>query len=155
MPETVLTNDADAMRLALAEARAAAAAGEVPVGAVVVKDGRVIATGRNAPVGTHDPSAHAEIVALRAAAAALGNYRLDGCTLVVTLEPCPMCAGAIAMSGIDEVFFGAYDPRCGCAGSLYNLPEDAAFGRVIPCSGGLLEAECQGMLDAFFDSRRG
>ena len=81
MPEAVLTNDADAMRLALAEARAAAAAGEVPVGAVVVKDGRVIATGRNAPVGTHDPSAHAEIVALRAAAAALGNYRLDGCTL--------------------------------------------------------------------------
>ena len=95
------------------------------------------------------------MLALRRAAAALGRRRLKGCTLVVTLEPCPMCAGAIAMSGIDEVLFGAYDSRCGCAGSLYNLPEDAAFGHVIPCSGGLLEAECQGMLDAFFDSRRG
>ena len=104
---------------------------------------------------TGDPTAHAEVLALRRAAAALGRRRLKGCTLVVTLEPCPMCAGAITMSGIDEVLFGAYDPRCGCAGSLYNLPEDAAFGRVIPCSGGLLEAEYQGMLDAFFDSRRG
>ena len=140
----------DWMREALALAKQAQLAGEVPVGAVVVHEGNIVE--RETP---GDPTAHAEVLALRRAAAALGRRRLKGCTLVVTLEPCPMCAGAIAMSGIDEVFFGAYDPRCGCAGSLYNLPEDAAFGHVIPCSGGLLEAECQGMLDAFFDSRRG
>ena len=139
----------DWMREALALAKQAQLAGEVPVGAVVVHEGNIVARARNERETT------AEVLALRRAAAALGRRRLKGCTLVVTLEPCPMCAGAIAMSGIDEVLFGAYDPRCGCAGSLYNLPEDAAFGRVIPCSGGLLEAECQGMLDTFFDSRRG
>ena len=130
----------DWMREALALAKQAQLAGEVPVGAVVVHEGNIVARARNERETTGDPTAHAEV---------------KGCTLVVTLEPCPMCAGAIAMSGIDEVLFGAYDSRCGCAGSLYNLPEDAAFGHVIPCSGGLLEAECQGMLDAFFDSRRG
>ena len=155
----------DWMREALALAKQAQLAGEVPVGAVVVHEGNIVARARNERETTGDPTAHAEVLALRRAAAALGRRRLKGCTLVVTLEPCPMCAGAIVqarmcagaitMSGIDEVLFGAYDPRCGCAGSLYNLPEDAAFGRVIPCSGGLLEAECQGMLDAFFDSRRG
>ena len=144
------------MREALRLARKAAEAGEVPVGALVVDDaGAVVGSGRNETETLRDPSAHAEVLALRRAAARVGNHRLGNCVLVVTLEPCPMCAGAIAMSGIDEVLFGAYDPRCGCAGSLYNLPEDAAFGHVIPCSGGLLEAECQGMLGAFFDSRRG
>ena len=145
----------DWMREALALAKQAQLAGEVPVGAVVVYEGSIVAWARNERETTGDPTAHAEVLVLRRAAAALGRRRLKGCTLVVTLEPCPMCAGAIAMSGIDEVLFGAFDPRCGCAGSVYNLPEDAAFGRVIPCSGGLLEAECQGMLDAFFDSRRG
>ncbi len=143
------------MREALKLAREAQLAGEVPVGAVVVCEEKIIACARNERETSGDPTAHAEVLALRRAAEALGTRRLEGCTLYVTLEPCPMCAGAIVMAGIDAVFFGAYDPRCGCAGSLYDLPEDAAFGRVIPCSGGLLEAECRLALNAFFDLRRG
>ena len=143
------------MRKALKLAREAQMAGEVPVGAVVVCEEKIIACARNERETSGDPTAHAEVLALRRAAEALGTRRLEGCTLYVTLEPCPMCAGAIVMAGIDAVFFGAYDPRCGCAGSLYDLPEDASFGRVIPCSGGLLEAECRLALNAFFDLRRG
>lgn len=143
------------MREALKLAREAQMAGEVPVGAVVVYEEKTIAHARNERETSGDPTAHAEVLALRRAAEALGTRRLEGCTLYVTLEPCPMCAGAIVMAGIDAVFFGAYDPRCGCAGSLYDLPEDASFGRVIPCSGGLLEAECRLALNAFFDLRRG
>jgi tRNA(Arg) A34 adenosine deaminase TadA len=109
------------MRQALAEARQAAAAGEVPVGAVVVRRGEVIATGRNAPVDGHDPTAHAEIVALRAAAQALGNYRLDDCELFVTLEPCAMCSGAMLHARLKRVVFGAADPKTGAAGSVLNL----------------------------------
>ena len=143
------------MREALKLAREAQMAGEGPVGAVVVCKEKIIACARNERETSGDPTAHAEVLALRRAAEALGTRRLEGCTLYVTLEPCPMCAGAIVMAGIDAVFFGAYDPRCGCAGSLYDLPEDASFGRVIPCSGGLLEAECRLALNAFFDLRRG
>ena len=143
------------MREALKLACEAQMAGEVPVGAVVVCKEKIIACARNERETSGDPTAHAEVLALRRAAEALGTRRLEGCTLYVTLEPCPMCAGAIVMAGIDAVFFGAYDPRCGCAGSLYDLPEDASFGRVIPCSGGLLEAECRLALNAFFDLRRG
>lgn len=143
------------MREALKLAREAQMVGEVPVGAVVVCKEKIIACARNERETSGDPTAHAEVLALRRAAEALGTRRLEGCTLYVTLEPCPMCAGAIVMAGIDAVFFGAYDPRCGCAGSLYDLPEDASFGRVIPCSGGLLEAECRLALNAFFDLRRG
>ena len=143
------------MREALKLAREAQMAGEVPVGAVVVCKEKIIACARNERETSGDPTAHAEVLALRRAAEALGTRRLEGCTLYVTLEPCPMCAGAIVMAGIDAVFFGAYDPRCGCAGSLYDLPEYASFGRVIPCSGGLLEAECRLALNAFFDLRRG
>ena len=143
------------MREALKLAREAQMAGEVPVGAVVVCKEKIIACARNERETSGDPTAHAEVLALRRAAEALGTRRLEGCTLYVTLEPCSMCAGAIVMAGIDAVFFGAYDPRCGCAGSLYDLPEDASFGRVIPCSGGLLEAECRLALNAFFDLRRG
>ena len=143
------------MREALKLAREAQMAGEVPVGAVVVCEEKIIACARNERETSSDPTAHAEVLALRRAAEALGTRRLEGCTLYVTLEPCPMCAGAIVMAGIDAVFFGTYDPRCGCAGSLYDLPEDASFGRVIPCSGGLLEAECRLALNAFFDLRRG
>jgi tRNA(adenine34) deaminase len=109
------------MGLALEQARQAAAAGEVPVGAVVVKDGQVIATGRNAPIASHDPTAHAEVVALREAARVLGNYRLEGCTLYVTLEPCAMCSGAMLHARVDRVVFGAADPRTGVAGSVLNL----------------------------------
>ena len=144
----------DWMCEALALAKQAQLAGEVPVGAVVVHEGSIVARARNERETTGDPTAHAEVLALRRAAAALGRRRLKGCTLVVTLEPCPMCAGAIVMADVDEVLFGAYDPRCGCAGSLYNLPEDAAFGRVTPCSGGLMEEACRRALDAFFDSKR-
>ena len=143
------------MREALKLALEAQLAGEVPVGAVGVCEEKIIACARNERETSGDPTAHAEVLALRRAAEALGTRRLEGCTLYVTLEPCPMCAGAIVMAGIDAVFFGAYDPRCGCAGSLYDLPEDASFGRVIPCSGGLLEAECRLALNAFFDLRRG
>ena len=143
------------MREALKLAREAQMAGEVPVGAVIVCKEKIIACARNERETSGDPTAHAEVLALRRAAEALGTRRLEGCTLYVTLEPCPMCAGAIVMAGIDALFFGAYDPRCGCAGSLYDLPEDASFGRVIPCSGGLLEAECRLALNAFFDLRRG
>ena len=150
-----MTEQEKYMKAALKLAHRAAEEGEVPVGAVVVCKEKIIACARNERETSGDPTAHAEVLALRRAAEALGTRRLEGCTLYVTLEPCPMCAGAIVMAGIDAVFFGAYDPRCGCAGSLYDLPEDASFGRVIPCSGGLLEAECRLALNAFFDLRRG
>lgn len=119
------TSDAQFLDIALQQAREAAAAGEVPVGAVVVKDGQVIATGRNSPIGSHDPTAHAEINALREAASKLGNYRLDGCDLYVTLEPCAMCAGAILHSRIRRVVYAAPEPKTGAAGSVLNLFETA------------------------------
>jgi tRNA(adenine34) deaminase len=114
-------SDAQFLELALAQAREAAAAGEVPVGAVIVKDGQVIATGCNAPIGSHDPTAHAEIVALRAAAQKLGNYRLDGCEMFVTLEPCAMCVGAILHARLKRVVYAAPEPKTGAAGSVVNL----------------------------------
>ena len=150
-----VANDHDAMRLALAEARAAAAAGEVPVGAVVVQDGRVIATGRNAPIGQHDPTAHAEIAALRAAARALGNYRLDGCTLYVTLEPCAMCAGAMLHARLARVVFGAPDPRTGAAGSVLDVFGQARLNHQTVVQGGVLAEEGGQLLRAFFEARRG
>lgn len=155
MPETLLTDDEQAMRLALAEARAAAAAGEVPVGAVVVQDGRVIATGRNAPIGRHDPTAHAEIAALRMAARALGNYRLDGCTLYVTLEPCAMCAGAMLHARLARVVFGAPDPRTGAAGSVLDVFGQARLNHQTVVQGGVLAEEGGQLLRAFFEARRG
>ena len=142
------------MRLALAEARAAADAGEVPVGAVVVKDGRVIATGRNAPIAAHDPTAHAEIVALRAAAEALSNYRLDGCQLFVTLEPCAMCAGAILHARISRVVYGARDPKTGVHGSVVDLFGVERLNHHTSVTGGVLADECSGVLSAFFAERR-
>ena len=150
-----LTREEKYMKAAIREAKKAWALGEVPIGCVIVYEDKIIGRGYNRRMVDHSALAHAEIAAIKKACKRMGDWRLEECELYVTLEPCPMCAGAIAMSGIDEVLFGAYDPRCGCAGSLYNLPEDAAFGHVIPCSGGLLEAECQSVLDAFFDSRRG
>jgi tRNA(adenine34) deaminase len=142
------------MRLALAEARAAAAAGEVPVGAVVVKDGRVIATGRNAPIAGHDPTAHAEVAALRAAAAHLGNYRLDGCTLYVTLEPCSMCAGAMLHARLARVVFGAPDPRTGAAGSVVNLFAEPRLNHQTQVQGGVMAEACGALLRDFFKPRR-
>lgn len=143
------------MRAALEQACQAKAGGEVPVGAAVVCDGRIVALAHNEREALCDPTAHAEVLALRRAAKALGRRRLSGCTLYVTLEPCPMCAGAIVMAGVKEVCFGAADEKAGCAGSVYALPEDPAFGQKIPCMGGLLEAECRQVLDGFFAERRG
>ncbi|MDO5378297.1 MAG: nucleoside deaminase [Clostridia bacterium] len=143
------------MRAALEEARMALEGGEVPVGAVVARGDVIIAAAHNEREKTGDPTAHAEVLALRRAAAALGRRRLRDCTLYVTLEPCPMCAGAAVMAQIGAIYYGAYDPRCGCAGSVYALTEDPAFGLIAPCMGGLLQAECAKMLDAFFQAKRG
>ncbi|MDO5626276.1 MAG: tRNA adenosine(34) deaminase TadA [Pseudomonadota bacterium] len=151
---TPIRDDEAAMRLALAEAQAAAAAGEVPVGAVLVKDGQLIATGRNAPIAGHDPTAHAEIAALRAAARRLGNYRLDGCTLYVTLEPCAMCAGAMLHARLARVVFGAADPRTGAAGSVLNLFAQPQLNHHTQVQGGVLAGECAAVLRGFFKPRR-
>ena len=142
------------MGLALAEARLAAAAGEVPVGAVVVKDGQVIATGRNAPIDGHDPTAHAEIVALRAAAHHLGNYRLDGCELYVTLEPCAMCSGAMLHSRLSRVVYGTAEPKTGAAGSVVNLFDNPQLNHQTRVQGGVLADECAALMHAFFQARR-
>ena len=142
------------MREALLQAKLALDAGEVPVGAAVVCDGEVIALAHNEREAAQDPTAHAEVLALRRAAKRLGRRRLSGCTLYVTLEPCPMCAGAAALAGVDGVVFGAYDPRAGCAGSVYAIPEDPAFGAGTVCEGGVLEDACAEVLDAFFAGRR-
>lgn len=149
-----LEQDAHWMRQALAQAQAAALAGEVPVGAVVVKDGQVIATGRNAPVLGNDPTAHAEIVALRAAAQHLGNYRLDGCTLYATLEPCAMCSGAMLHARVQRVVFGAPDPKTGAAGSVLNLFGHAELNHHTDVQGGVLAHECSALLGTFFRQRR-
>ena len=146
--------DAHWMALALEEARAAMAAGEVPVGAVLVKNGMLVASGRNAPVAGHDPTAHAEIAALRAAAQALGNYRLDGCELYVTLEPCAMCAGAMLHARVARVVFGAADPRTGAAGSVVDLFARPELNHQTAVQGGVLAAECGALLQDFFRGRR-
>ncbi|PKO26917.1 MAG: tRNA adenosine(34) deaminase TadA [Betaproteobacteria bacterium HGW-Betaproteobacteria-9] len=153
MPDTA-NPDQRFMRAALAEAQRAAQAGEVPVGAVVVQDGRVIATGRNAPIDGLDPTAHAEIVALRAAARALGNYRLDDCTLYVTLEPCAMCSGAMLHARLPRVVFGAADPKTGAAGSVVNLFAEPQLNHQTAVQGGVLADECGALLSDFFRQRR-
>ncbi len=142
------------MRLALAAAAQASAAGEVPVGAVIVKDGEVIATGFNQPIGLHDPTHHAEIAALRAASAALGNYRLPGCTLYVTLEPCVMCAGAMMHARLARVVYGAAEPKTGACGSVVNLFAEAQLNHHAEVAGGVLADECGTMLSSFFAERR-
>lgn len=144
----------DMMREALSQARLALLHGDVPVGAVVVYNGKVVAYAHNEREKSGDPTAHAEVLAIRRAAKALGTRRLEGCTLYVTLEPCPMCAGAIAMSGLDRIYYGAYDPRMGCAGSVYALTEDPALGSRIACLGGICEDECAQLMTGFFSSRR-
>ena len=146
--------DEQFMALALAQAQLAWNAGEVPVGAVVVKDGVVVATGFNQPIGRHDPTAHAEIVALRAAATALGNYRLPGCALYVTLEPCAMCAGAMLHARLARVVFGAPDPKTGASGSMLNLFDNAGLNHQTALAGGVLADEAGTMLRAFFAERR-
>ena len=142
------------MRLALAQAAQAAAAGEVPVGAVIVRNGTVIAMGRNAPVSGHDPTAHAEIIALRAAALVIGNYRLDDCELYVTLEPCAMCSGAILNARLKKVVFGALEPKTGAAGSVVNLFANTQLNHQTILVGGVLAAESTTLLQTFFQQRR-
>ena len=142
------------MREALAQAHEAAAAGEVPVGAVVVRGGKIIARGRNAPVASHDPTAHAEIAALRSAAAVLGNYRLDGCELFVTLEPCAMCSGAMLHARLQRVVYGCPDPKTGAAGSVVDLFGEGRLNHQTLAEGGILAAECGILLSDFFRDRR-
>lgn len=142
------------MRLALLEAEKAGQAGEVPVGAVVVREGQVIASGYNRPVFSEDPTAHAEIMALREAGRVLGNYRLPECDLYVTLEPCAMCAGAMIHARIRRVVFGAHDPKTGAAGSVVDLFAERKLNHHATVTGGVLDAECAGLLRAFFARRR-
>lgn len=146
--------DFEFMALALDQARLAASSGEVPVGAVVVRQGQVIATGRNALVGGHDPTAHAEIVALRAAAKAIGNYRLDECELFVTLEPCAMCSGAILNARLKRVVFGASEPKTGAAGSVINLFAQARINHQTEWQGGVLAEASRALMQDFFRQRR-
>lgn len=147
-------NDASFMALALEQAQLALADDEVPVGAVVVNNGRVIAVGRNASIGAMDPTGHAEILALRAAALALGNYRLDDCEMFVTLEPCAMCVGAMLHARLKRVVFGAADPKTGAAGSVLNLFANPQINHRTQMQGGMMAAECAALLQTFFKLRR-
>lgn len=146
--------DADYMNMALELARQAAALGEVPVGAVVVRDDEVIGRGFNRPIGGHDPSAHAEIAALRDAGQQVGNYRLPRATLYVTLEPCAMCIGAMFHARIARVVFGARDPKTGAAGSVLDLFAESRLNHHASVEGGLLATECGALLSSFFAARR-
>ena len=142
------------MQEALAEATRAAAAGEVPVGALVVSDGQIIGRGANAPIATHDPTAHAEILALRQAGRRCGNYRLPGATLYTTVEPCLMCMGALWHARVARLVFGCLDPKAGAAGSLFDVPRDARLTPRLDVTGGVCEAECRGLLQRFFLAKR-
>ena len=147
-------NDEMFMREALVQAQYAKAAGEVPVGAVVVRDGGIIATGFNCPISGHDPTAHAEIMALRNAAAVCRNYRLPDCELYVTLEPCAMCVGAMIHARLRRVVFGAYDPKTGACGSVVDLFMQKELNHHTTVTGGILQDDCSVMLKAFFAERR-
>jgi tRNA(adenine34) deaminase len=142
------------MRAALDEARKAQAAGEVPVGAVVVKDGEIIGAGFNAPISRHDPTAHAEIRALRDAATKLGNYRLPGCELYVTLEPCAMCVGAMLHARIARLIYGASDPKTGACGSVINLFAEVKLNHHATATPGVMAGECAALLRDFFTGKR-
>ena len=153
-PESCLMSDDHFMREALALAQQAEVLGEVPVGAVVVKDGVIIGRGCNQPIAARDPTAHAEVVAMRDAAARSGNYRLVGCELYVTLEPCVMCAGAIMHARVGRVVYGAADPKTGACGSVVDLFADARLNHHATVTAGVLAEECSAKLMAFFSQRR-
>ncbi len=147
--------DQDAIRLALEVARAAVPLGEVPIGAVVLNaTGEVIATAHNRRILDHDPTGHAEIVALRAAATVLGDWHLEGCTLAVTLEPCTMCAGAVVLGRVARLVFGAWDPKAGAVGSLWDVVRDRRLNHRPEVVGGVLAEECGALLVDFFAQRR-
>ena len=152
--EIVLSKDQAFMQIALDLAHEAALAGEVPVGAIIVKDGIIIGRGSNAPIGTHDPTAHAEIAAMRDAAKNIENYRLVDCTLYVTLEPCAMCTGAIQHARIARLVFGASDPKTGACGSVVNLMAEAKLNHHTEMCGGIMATECGAELSKFFSARR-
>ena len=143
------------MRLAIDEARRAEAHGDVPIGAVIARDGESLAAAGNERELRPDPTAHAEILAIRAAAEALGGWRLPGTTLYITLEPCAMCAGAVVLARIPEVVFGAHDPKAGAAGSVMNVLVDPALNHRPQITGGILARECAALLEDFFAARRG
>lgn len=147
-------SDIGFMRAAMTQAEQALWSGEVPVGAVIVSAGEIICAAHNMREATGDPTAHAEILALREAARLTGGWRLGGCRMYVTLEPCPMCAGAIVQSRLGGLIYGAHDPASGCAGSILRLTEDPAFNHFCPANGGLLGEECQAIIDKFMSSRR-
>ena len=142
------------MAKALCQAQAAARKGEVPVGAAVVREGSIVARAHNLRETRRDPAAHAELIALQRAAKTLGGWRLMDCTVYVTLEPCPMCAGAMINARVARVVFGAFDPKAGCCGTLYQLIQDGRFNHTCPVTGGVLEAECAGILKEFFARKR-
>ena len=142
------------MKLAIDQAFIAADNGDVPVGAVIVFEGRVIAKAHNQRQLLNDPTAHAEIIALTQAAEAVGNWRLNGCTIYVTLEPCPMCAGALVMARIDRLVFGCEDPKAGACGSLYNIVQDERLNHNMDITSGVLDTECGQVLSDFFKTRR-
>src|ERR1039458_9005846 len=150
----VCENDEAAMRLAIAEAEHAPAHGDVPVGAVAIVGGRVVAARHNERELRPDPTAHAEMLLLRDVAGALGDWRMGGVTVVVTLEPCAMCAGAMVNGRVGRLVFGAYDPRAGAVGSLYNLCTDPRLNHELPVTGGVLADECGALLTSFFEGRR-
>ncbi len=147
-------SDVQFMRLALQQAEQARRGGEVPVGAVLVQEGRVVATGANRPIGTDDPTAHAEVEAIRSGGRSLGSYRLTNTTLYVTLEPCPMCASAIVHARVRRLVFGAWDRRAGAAGSVIDLFSLPGLNHRVDVFGGVLMEECAGLLKAFFAGRR-
>ncbi|WP_139492630.1 tRNA adenosine(34) deaminase TadA [Brevibacillus dissolubilis] len=144
----------DFMQLAIEEAKKAEAIGEVPIGAVIVRNGEVVGRGYNLRETQKDPTLHAEMIAIREASERLGGWRLIGCTLYVTLEPCPMCAGAIVQSRVEQVVYGATDPKAGCAGTLMNLLEDPRFNHQVPTIHGVLGDECAQLLKDFFRGLR-
>jgi tRNA(adenine34) deaminase len=154
LPKLIVMTDADYMRQALELASRAQDAGEVPVGAVVVRDGEIIGRGFNAPISRRDPSAHAEMLALREAAQNIGNYRLTGCELFVTLEPCLMCAGTIMHARIARLVYGASDPKTGACGSVMNAFAERRLNHQTEVVPGVLAEECGGMLSNFFALRR-
>jgi tRNA(adenine34) deaminase len=149
-----MTDDLECMQLALAEARASAQAGEVPIGAVILREGAVLARSGNRTIRDQDPTAHAEIVVLREAARILGNYRLSGTTLYVTLEPCAMCAGAIVQARVPRVVYGADDPKGGAFRSCFNILINAQLNHFVDVTPGLLGAESASLLQSFFTARR-
>ena len=154
MQDNYNQNDLEYMKIALRQAAEAANCGEVPIGAVLVKDGRVLVADRNRREGNKDATAHAEMLVLRRAGEMLGGWRLSGCTLYVTLEPCPMCAGAMVQARVDRLVYGAADPKGGAAGTLYDITRDERLNHRLIVTSGIMDDECAAMLQQFFRSRR-